>query len=160
MVLGVAGLLLVGPGDAVEPGLADPQPGAVVGLGGEGELGQHRVARRRRLALGGAPAEGEPVGRLDGVDHHGGADGLRRGLVLEHQRPGGPGPDVEIDPVGEPQGDLVGLGDGPPHDVDGRLDDDLAGDGEVGHDPPLLRSIGVQPTIAHEAGRRNRKLQS
>ena len=117
---GVAGLVVVGPADGVETRLGDPQSGPLGALRYKCELDQDGVARHGRLALGVAPAEREPQRRFD-RDHH----QRRRAILPSNTRvPAPPVPQVELDLVGEPPGDLVGLGDGAPHDVGGRIDDE------------------------------------
>ena len=71
-------------------------------------------------------------------------------LVLEHEGAFATGSRIEFHPVREPLDDLVGLGDGPPHDLDRRLYHHFALDLEVSHGrhPQLLTDISFGHGVA------------
>ena len=91
----------------------------MLALGREGELDEEGVGRRRLLAGGVVPPEGEAGRRLDRLDDD------RAALLAEAHVAMGAGLDHQVHLVGEPQGHLVGLGDGAPHHLDGGLDQDV-----------------------------------
>ena len=142
VVLGVARLLLLGPADPVETGLRDPQTCSIAALCRERELDQDGIPRHGRLSVGVAPSERELLRRLDRLHHQGCHRWLLGRRVLEHEGAGATRSQIELDPVREPLGDLVGLGDRAPHHVGRCLDEDFAFDAQVGHGahPQLLTS--------------------
>jgi len=143
VLVGVLLLVDVGPAEQVEAALDHPEAG-VLPFAGEGELDQHRVPGRRLLARPVVPSERETSGRFHGLDHHGTA------LVAEAHVATSAGLDLQVHLVGEPQRDLVGLGDRPPHHLDGGLDQDVPLDLVLAraHRPLPFRDLDVQPKVA------------
>jgi hypothetical protein len=77
------------------------------------------------------PAEGEASGRIDRLHDD------RAALVPELHVAARTGLDHELDPAGEPLAYLIGLGDGAPHHLRRRLDQNLAIDHKAWHQHPL-----------------------
>ena len=117
----------------------------MLAFAGEGELDQERVARRRLLAGRVVPPEREPGRRLDGLDDD------RAALLAEAHVAVGAGLDLQVHLVGEPLGDLVGLGDGAPHHLDGGLDQDLPLDLVLGRAHGDDLPVDVQPKVARQS---------
>jgi hypothetical protein len=119
MLLGLAVLLAVRPCVQLVATLDHAQSSACAFVY-QREPDQHRVAGCWLVAGGMIPAEREAGWWLNCLD----GEGIR--LVTEDQHTLPAGSEVELRAVGKPLADLVGLGNGAPHHVDGRVDDDLA----------------------------------
>jgi hypothetical protein len=91
VLVGVAGLVLLRPGEGVEAGLDDAEPCPLVALGREGELDEDGVARHRCLALGVSPPERELPRRVDRLHDDGDGGGFDGCPVLEQSVPSPPG---------------------------------------------------------------------
>ena len=108
-------------------GFDDAKPGPFGPFGRQRELDQHRVTGHRFLTAGVVPAEREAGWRVDGLHDD------RASLVSELHVAMSPRLDHEVYPVGEPLAYLIRLGDGAPHHLHRRLDQDLPLDYEAWH---------------------------
>ena len=131
MLLGVALLLRVGQGAQLVAALDHAKPGLLVALGCQRELHERRVAGHRLLPAGMVPAEGEASRRIDRLHDD------RPALVPELHIAVRTGLDHELHPAGEPLAYLIGLGDGAPHHLRRRLDQNLPIDHKAWHQHSL-----------------------
>ena len=141
-MLGEVGLpFFVGARERVDTALDEAEAGRVA-TGFETELDERRVRVGWALAVGMLPAEREEVGWIQPFDPE--VDDRTR-LPAEAAVAARSG--IELGGIGEPAGDVLGLGDHPPDDLDRGIDVDLTLYAIGGQVSPL---IDLQLMVAYD----------